>query len=66
VSSLPPILNTLLVVIPPTVVFAWVFFNWCEKPYLAKRGKEEEKLKSLRPELGEEIFRPNAEVLAES
>jgi peptidoglycan/LPS O-acetylase OafA/YrhL len=66
VTSLPPILNTLLVVTPATVVFAWVFFNWCEKPYLAKRRKEEGQLKPLKPESAEEIFRPEAEALAES
>lgn len=36
VTSLPPILNTLLVIIPATVLFAWIFFNWCEKPFMHK------------------------------
>ena len=32
----PPILNALLVVIPATVLFAWVFYRFCEKPYMRK------------------------------
>jgi peptidoglycan/LPS O-acetylase OafA/YrhL len=35
-SRLPPILNTLLIVVPATVVFAWVFYLFCEKPYMRK------------------------------
>ena len=34
--NLPPILNTLLIVVPATVAFAWVFFRFCEKPYMRK------------------------------
>ena len=33
---LPPVLNTLLIVVPATVVFAWLFFLFCEKPYMRK------------------------------
>ena len=32
----PPILNALLIVIPATVIFAWVFYRFCEKPYMRK------------------------------
>lgn len=35
-TPLPPILHTLLFLAPLTVIFAWVFFNWCEKPYMKK------------------------------
>lgn len=34
--GLPPILNTLLVVVPATVAFAWLFFQFCEKPFMRK------------------------------
>lgn len=34
VEELPPILNTLLIVVPATVGFAWVFYVFCEKPYM--------------------------------
>src|SRR6185295_14412154 len=29
---LPPLLNTLLIVVPATVAFAWLFYYFCEKP----------------------------------
>ena len=35
-SSLPLQLNALLVVTPATIVFAWLFFQFCEKPYMRK------------------------------
>ncbi len=42
--SLPPILNSLLIVVPATIVFAWLFYLFCEKPYMRKKieAKEEE------------------------
>jgi peptidoglycan/LPS O-acetylase OafA/YrhL len=33
---LPPVLNTLLIVVPATVAFAGFFFTFCEKPYMRK------------------------------
>jgi len=33
-EGLAPILNTLLIVVPATVGFAWVFYVFCEKPYM--------------------------------
>lgn len=33
---LPPLANTFFVVVPATVLFAWVFFWFCEKPYMRK------------------------------
>lgn len=36
VTILPPILNTLLVITPMTLVFAWIFFCWFEQPFLKK------------------------------
>lgn len=35
-TSLPPILNTLFVITPATIVFAWVFFNFFEKPFMRR------------------------------
>ncbi|MEP6568867.1 MAG: acyltransferase [Acidobacteriota bacterium] len=32
----PPVVNTLLIVVPATVAFAWVFYLFCEKPYMGK------------------------------
>jgi peptidoglycan/LPS O-acetylase OafA/YrhL len=34
IQGFPPILNALLIVIPATVIFAWVFYRFCEKPYM--------------------------------
>lgn len=34
--SLPPVLNTLLIVIPATVGFAWLFSQFGEKPFMRK------------------------------
>jgi len=36
ISWLPPMLNTLLIVVPSTVAFAWLFFQFCEKPFMRK------------------------------
>ncbi len=36
VDWLPPMLNTLLIVVPATVAFAWLFFLVCEKPFMRK------------------------------
>ncbi|HEY8226656.1 MAG TPA: acyltransferase [Pyrinomonadaceae bacterium] len=33
---LPLLANTFVVVIPATILFAWVFFWFCEKPYMRK------------------------------
>lgn len=30
----PPLLNALLIVTPASVLFAWVFFRFCERPYM--------------------------------
>jgi peptidoglycan/LPS O-acetylase OafA/YrhL len=35
-ATLAPILNTLLIIVPATVVFAWLFFWFCERPYMHK------------------------------
>jgi peptidoglycan/LPS O-acetylase OafA/YrhL len=33
---LPPMLNTLLITVPATIAFAWLFFQFCEKPFMRK------------------------------
>lgn len=33
---LPPMVNTLLIVVPATVAFAWAFFQFAEKPFMRK------------------------------
>jgi len=34
------LVNVVLVVIPATIVFAWLFFWFCEKPFMAKRAAQ--------------------------
>jgi peptidoglycan/LPS O-acetylase OafA/YrhL len=36
--SLLQLVNVFLVVIPATIVFAWVFFWFCEKPFMVRRA----------------------------
>jgi peptidoglycan/LPS O-acetylase OafA/YrhL len=36
IKGLSPILNALLIVVPATIIFAWVFYRFCEKPYMRK------------------------------
>jgi peptidoglycan/LPS O-acetylase OafA/YrhL len=33
-KGVPPMVNSLLIVVPATVFFAWVFYVFCEKPYM--------------------------------
>ncbi|HWN10218.1 MAG TPA: acyltransferase [Pyrinomonadaceae bacterium] len=40
VDWLPPMVNTLLVVVPATVAFAWLFFQVCEKPFMRKMDRK--------------------------
>lgn len=41
-KGLPPMLNTFLIVTPATIAFAWLFFLFCEKPYLKKKVRSSE------------------------
>jgi peptidoglycan/LPS O-acetylase OafA/YrhL len=38
IQPMPLMLNTLFIVIPATLVFAWLFFRICEKPYMRKEA----------------------------
>jgi peptidoglycan/LPS O-acetylase OafA/YrhL len=40
---LPPVLNTLLIVVPSTVAFAWLFYWFCEKPYMRKTKSRDQR-----------------------
>ncbi|MCM3870749.1 MAG: acyltransferase [Pyrinomonadaceae bacterium] len=54
VQRLPPMLNTLLVVTPATIIFAWLFFHYCEKPYMRKTAGTGAGGRSRRQEQDEE------------
>jgi peptidoglycan/LPS O-acetylase OafA/YrhL len=38
-TALPAMLNSFLIVLPATIAFAWIFFWFCEKPFLARRAR---------------------------
>jgi len=47
-KGLPPIVNALLIVVPATVGFAWLFFLFCEKPYMRKKEGGRQKAQGSR------------------
>jgi peptidoglycan/LPS O-acetylase OafA/YrhL len=47
-TSLPPVLNTLLIVVPATLAFAWVFYRFCEKPFMRKAARKVERTEEQR------------------
>ena len=56
---LPPMLNTLLIVVPATVAFAGLFFTFCEKPYMRKAVRRMDQLEERRPEEASPVFAQN-------
>lgn len=56
IEGFPPILNTLLIVIPATVAFAWLFFRFCEKPYMRKVAPRAVRMKEDRIEEPAPVF----------
>jgi peptidoglycan/LPS O-acetylase OafA/YrhL len=63
---LPPVLNTLLIVVPATVAFAWVFYRFCEKPYMRKGRIQESEFRSQNSEVSNQptLSPPTIELLA--
>jgi peptidoglycan/LPS O-acetylase OafA/YrhL len=60
VLEFPPIVNTLVIVVPATIAFAWLFYRYCEKPYLRKVGgkvmRVEERSEEYRTEETSPVF----------
>jgi peptidoglycan/LPS O-acetylase OafA/YrhL len=49
------LVNVFVVVIPATIIFAWAFFWWCEKPFMVKRAaKDTRQLSQITQILQEE------------
>jgi len=42
--------NVFVVVVPATIIFAWVFFWFCEKPFMVRRAEKEKPLSTLTPQ----------------
>jgi len=51
----PQLGNVLVVVIPGTILFAWVFFWFCEKPFMARRAVHETTQRS-HPQITQEAL----------
>ncbi|MFN2516342.1 MAG: acyltransferase family protein [Pyrinomonadaceae bacterium] len=65
IQGLPPILNTLLVIVPVTVAFAWVFYRFCEKPYMRKSDNKVVRKEEHRSEEPTSVFVGNNPPLAD-
>ncbi|HKO45766.1 MAG TPA: acyltransferase [Pyrinomonadaceae bacterium] len=62
IHSLPPILNTLLVITPATIGFAWLYYRFCEKPYMRKPATKpsEQRVEEPTP-----VFNSNVSIATE-
>jgi len=58
-SSLPVLINALFIVTPACVAFAWIFFQFCEAPFMSKSAKEKVRVAELQ---GEHSVAASAEV----
>jgi peptidoglycan/LPS O-acetylase OafA/YrhL len=56
IKAIPPVINTLLIVAPATIAFAWLFFRYCEKPYMRKAVGKTERAKEDRAEETASMF----------
>jgi peptidoglycan/LPS O-acetylase OafA/YrhL len=70
IRELPPMVNALAIVVPATIAFAWLFFRFCEKPYMRNTASIAERLEDRRlPEYREEepapVFAPSIAVMAD-
>jgi len=65
IKGFPPILNSLLVVMPATVAFAWVFYSFCEKPYMRKTVRKVVRTPEHRAEEAAPVFVGNSPPLAD-
>jgi len=48
-STLPPILNVVIVILA-TIVFAWIFFWFCERPYMKRSRSSQATTEAPKPE----------------
>ena len=62
---LPPIVNTLLITTPATIAFAWLFYRFCEKPYMRKLTVKEARPTETRAEEPPPMFVQPAAALAD-
>ena len=65
IKGFPPILNTLLIVVPATVAFAWLFFRFCERPYMRKAVRKVQRADGSRAEEPASVFVQNMPAVAD-
>ena len=65
IRGFPPILNALLIVIPATVAFAWLFYRFCEKPYMRKEVRKVERVEEQREEEPVPVFAQSLPAIAD-
>jgi peptidoglycan/LPS O-acetylase OafA/YrhL len=65
IKGFPPILNSLLIVVPATVTFAWVFYRFCEKPYMRKTVQKVKRAEEDRAEEPIPVFSQTIPVVAD-
>ncbi len=70
IKKLPPMINALGIVVPATIGFAWLFFRFCEKPYMRKvvtppEQAEERRTPEYREEDSAPVFTQRVPVMAD-
>ncbi len=53
IKELPQMVNALVIVVPATIAFAWLFFRFCEKPYMRKAVGTSDRAEERLPEYRE-------------
>ena len=48
IKELPLMVNALAIVVPATIGFAWLFFRFCEKPYMRKVASKADRTETPR------------------
>jgi peptidoglycan/LPS O-acetylase OafA/YrhL len=65
IKAIPPVINTLLIVTPATIAFAWLFFRYCEKPYMRKAVRKADRTDDHRLPETSPVFAGASPPLAE-
>jgi len=70
IKELPLMVNALVIVVPATIAFAWLFFRFCERPYMRKAVAKADSMEGQRiPEHREEestpVFAPSMPAMAD-
>jgi peptidoglycan/LPS O-acetylase OafA/YrhL len=59
IKELPQMVNAFAIVVPTTIGFSWLFFRFCEKPYMRKPASKMDRTEERRvPDYREEESTP--------